>query len=202
MVVLGLWKALLEVDGSSLYVQFGLGLAVFSSLNLGREVAVVVEKGVCSGRSGRVPGHGVSGVPQVQPWWRLMPGATASAPRRELAGARHPPRRRVADVPDPAGPRLDPVPARQARACAWEGRRPVSGDGGCGQHGGDYGWRGGDGLRRRRSWLGATDSGRSGLWQPREVGAGGVLRVSVSCEGDALSIVSVATSVAHTARFS
>jgi hypothetical protein len=68
---------------------------------------------------------------------------------------------------------------------------------------------------RRRLWLvwwrraastavvaGRTDFGHSGLWQPREVGAGGVLRASVSCEGDALNTVSVATSVVHTTRFS
>jgi hypothetical protein len=28
------------------------------------------------------------------------------------------------------------------------------------------------------AWLGATISGRSGLWRPAEVGAGGVLRAS------------------------
>jgi hypothetical protein len=33
-------------------------------------------------------------------------------------------------------------------------------------------------LRRRWQWLGATVSGRSRLWRPAEVGAGGVLRAS------------------------
>jgi hypothetical protein len=47
---------------------------------------------------------------------------------------------------------------------------------------GGCGWRGDadDELRRRRQWLGATVSGRSGLWRPAEVGAGGVLRASDS----------------------
>ena len=39
-------------------------------------------------------------------------------------------------------------------------------------------------------------------WRPREVGAGGVLRASDSCKGDALNAVSMATRVAHTVRCS
>jgi hypothetical protein len=71
-----------------------------------------------------------------QPWRWLMLGATASPPgecspaRDFLPGGG----RQV--VPDPAGPGPDPVPARQGRACAWEGRRLASSDGcGCGWHG-------------------------------------------------------------------
>jgi hypothetical protein len=64
-----------------------------------------------------------------------MLGATASPPgecspaRDVLPGGG----RQV--VLDLAGPGPDPVPARQGRACAWEGRRLASSDGcGCGWH--------------------------------------------------------------------
>jgi hypothetical protein len=65
----------------------------------------------------------------------------------------------------------------------------------------DYGWRSddSDGLCHRRSWLGATPLGVLGC---DGLESGGVLRASVSCEGVALFAVSVATSVAHTARCS
>jgi hypothetical protein len=92
-------------------------------------------------------------------------------------------------APDPARPEPDPVPARQGRA-PMRGRGDV--------------WRGddGDGLRPWWSWLGATASNGFRLWRPEEVEAEGMLRASVSCEGVALNAVSVATSVAHTARCS
>jgi hypothetical protein len=70
-------------------------------------------------------------------------------------------RRRTVSSVAASGPRSGRPQTRSgaraagARACAWEGQRPVSGDSGCDRHGGDYGWCGGDGLRRRRSWLGA-----------------------------------------------
>lgn len=76
---------------------------------------------------GSWPGRGVGSVPQVQPWRRLKWGATASTPRRDLAGARRPPRRRVA-----GGPRSGRASAGSgacavvARACAWEGRRQAA----------------------------------------------------------------------------
>jgi hypothetical protein len=186
VVVLGLWKALLEVDGPSLCVPFGLGLAVFSSLNLGREVAAVVEKGVCGSH-----GHVCSGRPVgscAGPWRASGPAVVAAHAWRSLLGSPERARRRGASSAAAGGrcpqirraPDWIRCPRDRARACAWEGRRPVSGDGGCSCHGDGYGWRAGDGLRRRRSWLSATDSGRSGLWRPREDGAGACcVRVSV-----------------------
>jgi hypothetical protein len=107
--------------------------------------------------------------PCAGPWrgWCASGPAVVVAPARRglLAPRRVLPGGEWQVTPDSAGPGPDPVPTRQGRApvCVWGTTSSVGRRLRLARRG--YGWRGddGDGLCHRRSWLGATASGRSGL---------------------------------------